>query len=393
MNDQLHNRHPRTALVLSGGGARGAYQVGVLKAIAEEIPAGTNPFEIITGVSVGAINASYLASRAEDMKAGIEGLCKLWLSLEPGDIYETKLWPLLRDIGKWSLALPLGWAGFKPPPSIFDNTPLRRLINREVDFKQLQKILDSDVIESLAITASSYARSQSVSFYYGSVPVVPWHRSRRDGIPSVITDHHVLASSALPLVFPAEKMNGTWFGDGALRQLAPLSPAVHLGADKIFVVGARSLKMGTEDLDWTWPDDGSDHVYPNVGFLGGQLLDIVFNDNLEADVERLLRVNKILDSAEGDINMDLKSIDIEMISPSQDVRPFAGKHAHRLPLTIRTMLKSIGAMKAPWVVPSYLLFQRDYVCDLIDMGYADARKDIERILAIVDPQGKAKKSS
>ncbi len=369
-----------TALILSGGGARGAYQVGVMSAIGEELDDGQMPFKVISGVSVGAINAASLASGAHDFKKAIRKLAILWGGLRSHHVLESGSSQVALRLGHWLGYFLFSWLGVDAPPSILSNAPLRELLNREIDFDRLTENLDGPVLNALSITASSYNEGLAVAFYQGSILTQDWQRSRRVGRQCKFSADHIMASAALPFVFPPWRVDGEYFGDGALRQIAPLSPAIHLGADKLFVIGARDGKISAQPT----PED---HLpRPSIGQLSGQLLDIVFNDNLEADVERLLRINSTLNLMlpERRAKTDLKSLEVLMIKPSADIREIAGRHAHELPWTLKMILRGLGALKAPWVLPSYLMFEPGYIRALMDLGRKDAMAQMDEIKAFLE---------
>ncbi|GGC98567.1 patatin-like phospholipase family protein [Aquisalinus flavus] len=363
----------KTALILTGGGARGAYQVGVLCALGEALGAKERPFDVITGVSVGAINAACLTAGADDIGTAIRKMGDLWAGLHTQNIYRADVATMARTILAYGGSALFGWAGIRPPKSILDNEPLGELLAREVDFTRLARMVEGPTLDALAITASSYEDGTSVSFYHGSTPARPWQRSRRVGITGKITAEHIMASAALPFVFPSVKIGGEYYGDGALRQIAPLSPAIHLGCNKLFLIGARDAEIGGE------PENAP--AYPSPGVIAGQLLDIVFNDNLEADVERLKRINSTLDSMmpERRALTDLRHVEVMMLQPSEDVRKIAARHVAELPWSVKALLRALGAWKAPWVLPSYLMFEPGYVCALMDLGRKDATARMDEI--------------
>ncbi|RFB01748.1 patatin-like phospholipase family protein [Parvularcula marina] len=354
------------ALVLTGGGARGAYQVGVLKALAKLTPEGTQPFPVITGVSVGALNASVLATEPENFAAGARKLEEIWRSLHCDQIFTTRGRDVRGRLRKWASSLFFGWAGAHPPPSLLDNSPLGELLLQHVDFEEVNRAVGNSPLRALAITASSYATGRAYTYFVASADIGPWERARRSGHRAQLAPEHILASSALPLVFPAVDLEGVYFGDGALRGSAPLSAAIHLGASQIVTIGARDIVPDPE------PSEAMD--YPTVGYLAGQMLDILFNDNMDADIERARRINHTLGLMYPETRDEspLRQVQITSIDPSQDVRPIAGKHIGELPGSIRMVMGAIGALKEPWVLPSYLLFEPGYIGALIDLGESDA---------------------
>lgn len=361
----------KRALVLSGGGARGAYQVGVLKALAEDVPVGTNPFHVITGLSVGALNAVVLAEGADDFPRAAAKLEAMWQGLRSSSVYRTDAAGILKRTGAWIGAFAAGWAGRRPPHSLLDAAPLARLIQRNVDFDRVNAMAEGDALDALAITASSYDSGRAVTFFAGSVPTDDWKRARRTGRRVRMSAEHVLASAALPVVFPSIRIGAEWFGDGALRQVAPLSPAIHLGCDRLFLIGARDLEVPRGQADRPYPPP----PYPSVGLIGGQLLDIVFNDQMDADIERSARINRTLAgmSEVGRAATPLRPVGIERVNPTRDVRSLTAEHAGDLPATLRLVLRAIGAWGEPWVLPSYLTFEPGLIGALIDLGHADGR--------------------
>jgi len=365
-------------LVLSGGGARGAYQVGVISALAER-RAGSCPFPVITGVSVGAINAIVLAEGADDFPAAAAKLERLWRGLHSHDIFATDAKAMASQLGGWLAAILFGRFGAEPPTSFLDNRPLGKLLARSVDFSRIQTMIDEGPLQALAVTASSYGTGKSVTFFQGKEPDRAWARARRFGQVEPLGVAHVLASAALPGVFPAQRLGQTWFGDGALRQNMPLSSAIHLGCDRLLTIAARDGTPDTEDKLF----QGAEH--PSLGIIGGQLLDIIFNDYLDADIERLQRINETLEAMlpERRAQTALKPIHHHLVRPSQDIRELAGRHAHEAPGSVRTLLNILGAMRPPWVLPSYLTFEPGYIGSLIDLGRADAEAQMPELLQLI----------
>lgn len=371
----------KAGLVLTGGGARGAYQVGVLKALAEALP-GPTPFRVMTGVSVGAINAVVLAEGADDFPAAVAKLERFWLDLECASVFVAKPWSLFGRLSRWGVSFGLRWAGMAPPVSLFNAAPLRAMIAAETDFGRIRAMIDAGALEALAVTASSYSTGESVTFVEAASDGAGWSRSRRLGVPADIDVDHVMASAALPAIFEARRIGRQWYGDGALRQTAPLSPAIRLGCDRLLTISARD---GAIDAP---PQPEADAGHPSLGLLGGQLFDIVFNDNLDADLERLGRVNDTLRRVPPERleETGLRAVGARMVRPSADIRGLAGEHAHEMPWAVKTLLTAIGGMRAPWVLPSYLNFERGYVAALVDLGLRDGRRERDALLAFLsDP--------
>lgn len=368
---------PCIGLVLAGGGARGAYQVGVLKAIAELWQEAASPFSIVTGVSVGAINAAALASCAGDFRTGMGWLEQLWLNLNAHHIYHTDATSILYHSMRRLLATAFGNIAGSPSNALLDTRPLEQLLEREINFARIGAALASGALDALAVTASSYADGRAKTFFQSRAESTGWSRARRDGLPAAIGVQHIMASSALPLIFHPRPINGEYFGDGALRLTAPVSPAIHLGAARVLVIGTRDERPDVAEAA-AGP--------PNLGEISGYLLDVLFNDNLNADVERLRRINRTLAlmSAEERRSTSLREIGVHVMRPSVDVRAIAGRHAGELPWTIRFLLRRIGAWGPNWRVASYFLFERSFCCALIDLGYRDAMAQRDELCSFLE---------
>ena len=376
--DTTGTRKPTVGLVLPGGGARGAYQAGALQAIAEMMPGGCNPFPVIMGASVGAINAVALATQVLDFKNGVTRIVDFWDEICTSDIYRTDVQTIMRGGAQWVAALtPLAGFGVGHPRSLLDSAPLGDLLRRNIDLERLDQAIAEGVLRAVGVTASSYERARAITFFQGAPDLEEWVRVRRDGVAVKLTIEHMLASAALPFVSTAQRIGDEYYGDGSLRLTSPLSPAIHCGADRILVIGIRDAKPE--------PVSNAEPIYPSLGTLSGYLLDTVFMDNLDADIERARRVDHTLSllGPEQQRSTRLRDIDILMVQPSRDVRDIAREHAHEMPWTIRMLLSRMGVWGRDWRLPSYLLFEPGYCGALIDLGYADTMARADEIRAFL----------
>jgi len=372
---------PVTGLVLPGGGARNAYQVGVLKAIAEMLPEGSsNPFPVITGTSSGAVNAAIVASMADDYHKSTAQLESIWLDLSVGSIFYADTFTALTSGLRWLLTLVTAGLGPASPKSVLDNQPLRNLLDEQLDLGNIQTAIDNGQLRALGISASSYQSGRSICYYQGSDDIIPWERSQRFGLPCILRVDHLMASIAIPLIFPAIKINGEYHGDGTMRESAPLSPALHLGANRLLIIGIQD-RPGIE----------TGNKYPSVGQISGYVLDTLFMDSLNADIERLNRINLTLTKTkEKRVDMadtTLRPVEFLVVSPSIDLSSMVEKHVKSAPVAVRALLRGMGALNRegrPLI--SYLLFESGFSQELIELGYQDGLKNREEILKLLEPE-------
>ncbi len=362
----------RKALVLPGAGARGAYQIGVLKAIAGLLPEREpNPFSVICGTSAGAINAAVLAGRASNFERAVADMENVWANFAASQVYRADDWTMLKTSLHWLSAATLGGLGVRNPASLLDNTPLRDLLAQNVRFDGIRRSIEQGHLDAVAVTASAYSTARSVTFFEGRPDLTSWTRVRRIGRATRLAVDHLMASAAVPFVFPPVQIGGEFYGDGSMRHRAPLSPAIHLGADRMLVVGVRDERPDAE------PPVGAKPEPPTFAHLGGYMLDTLFMDGLYTDLERLSRTNRILEQI-GNYKLSgtlagLRPLHTLVIVPHQDLRSLAAEFVHELPRGVRLLLRGLGASSNSGMqLVSYLLFESGFTRALIDMGYKDA---------------------
>lgn len=375
----------KIGLILTGGGARAAYQVGVLKAIAEILPrSARNPFSIISGTSAGAINAVTLAVNAGHFRQGVKYLLSFWNHARVDHIYRADPLGVFGNTLKWLAGLILSSLGSNrlDRVSLLDNTPLEQLLAETLPCDKIQESIDAGHLHALSITASGYTSEQSVTFYQGVKEIVPWQRARRLGVPARMEARHLQASSAIPFLFPAVRINREYFGDGSMRQIAPISSALHLGARRVLVIGVG--QSSEEQVKRR-----RSYAYPSLAQIAGHALNSIFLDSLELDLERLRRINHTIGllSPEQRMGTSLQHVDVLVIQPSESIEKIAQRYAGNLPWSIRFLLRLVGAMRRSGAnLVSYLLFDKQFCRALIDLGYQDAMRRKDEVLALLNTQ-------
>jgi NTE family protein len=349
-----------------------------------------NPFGIFVGTSAGAINAAALAAHADRFEGAVEVLARVWQQFSAEQVYRADSLGVIRSGAQWLTMLSLGWVLARwrrlKPRSLLDNRPLGELLQRLVPLERIPLLLAERHLHAWAVTASSYSSGEHVTFFDAGVPIEPWPRSQRLAVAQRITQQHLLASSAIPFVFPAAclQLQGQdgWFGDGSMRNTAPLSPAIHLGAQRLVIIGAGRMQEPAGRVV-------AAGAYPNLAQIAGHAMSSIFLDALAVDIERMRRINRTLallpESALADT--PLKPLEALVISPSQRIDDIAARHLGALPLPVRSLLRGVGVGTPSMpgadtavqgaALASYLLFEAPFTQELLALGEADtlARSD------------------
>ncbi|MGL5361153.1 MAG: patatin-like phospholipase family protein [Shewanella sp.] len=363
-----------TALVLGGGGARAAYQVGVLKALVELYPRNHSiPFSIISGTSAGAINGTSIATHASCFHLGVRKLEWVWRHMETRKVYRASIPAVLSHLAKMALKGLQDDKVNTDAGSLLDNEPLRLLLNQLIDFKRIDRNIQNGSLTALSVDTSCYNNSRSMTFFQAARDIDNWTRARRSGISMLLNTEHLLASSAIPMVFPSIKLNQAYYGDGSVHQLAPLSSPIHLGARRLFIINLDSpRKHYPMQLEY----------HPKTATIAGHLLDTIFSDTFNSDLERLERINHTLSliPEASRAQLALNPITTLVVKPSEDLSKIAARYYEDMPWAIKNILGLIGIdRQSDSSIVSYLLFEKSYTSALIDLGYQDAVKQLNEL--------------
>ena len=368
---------PVVGLVLTGGGARSAYQVGVLLALAEMLPRSRNPFQVIVGTSAGAVAASVLAAEAHHWRRAVAGLERVWANFRSEQVFHVDAPHMLRAGAHWVLALISGGLVLAPPKSLLDNTPLRELLSVHVDCSGIRRSIERGHVRAFALCASSYSSGQTVAFFDGIDSIRDWSRVQRIGVRTQLTLDHLMASAAIPLLFPPIRIGDEYYGDGAMRQIHPLSPAIHLGADRLLIIGVRARRAAGVQVNRLPP------LMPTPGEIFGYMLDTLFTDQIYGDLEQLERFNELVHAAPQAARGG-RPIETLMLAPSVDPRELAARHAGEMPRGLRALLRVIGGRDVSGdQLASYLTFEAGYTRALIELGYRDAMEARTALMAFM----------
>ena len=367
----------RLALVLSGGGARGAYQAGALRALAEILAQPHLPFPILAGVSAGAINVAYLACHADDFQ---EATAKLWQMWE--NIREDQIFHINRRVAsligmRWlaDIILHFPLISGPKPQYLLDTKPMLDLLRRNLNFDMIKKHFESQILHGVAFSATNYDTGNAVTFFDGHRSIEPWLRRTRLGIREALTADHVVASTAMPIFFQPVVIRNSYYGDGCIRLTTPLSPALHMGADRILAIGTHCPPRPKDALavikGETRPHP---NIKPSLADVFGVLITSIFLDALELDLERLQRINESVQltskSAQEKRSEKLKYVSAMALQPVRNLGSIAA--ALRPPLPFRHLLYALGAASDRSTdILSFLAFEKSYTSKLLELGYQD----------------------
>ncbi len=371
-------------LVLSGGGARGAYQAGVLQALQEILQEEKIDFpQILSGVSAGAINSAFLAAEINDIQKACHHLTETWSNLKAEDVFKTDYASVTRNALKVIRGVSLGGFSSSLRPlrvGLLNTAPLLNLLQTKVNFAQIEKNISSGALHGLSISATDYSTAFGVSFVMAQPTVKDWRSANRFSVRTQIQGEHILASSAIPLFFPPVEVNGRHFGDGCLRNTAPLSPAVHMGASRLLVVGVR--------LQPPLSAFSEPSLQPSLGRVLSVLINAIFMDAVEVDLERLRYVNlsiRRLQTEGSSLGVSrMRTIDSLYFSPSKDLSEIAKSRSGDLPKIIRFLVQGLGTLDESAELLSYLLFEPTYCRTLVELGYEDTFKRKEEVSRFIN---------